>query len=250
MAKAKGNKRYFIVGSLAFLLFLVAMLPLNVVYQQLNPNLPIRVQSVSGTLWSGSIVASHPMVSQFTVNWEMSPASLFSLSLSPEVEIQSDLVQLAFQADINPVTMNVSVTEGKGYLSSSVLNQALKAQRVKLSGDLELSNLNLTANLNERLASEATGQLVWMGGTVNYPKGRKVQTTTLPMLVAKISDQSGSVLIDVATVEGASVASANVKTDGWAGIAVKKRMIDLVGEPWPSKADADSVVFEMSEKVF
>ncbi len=57
-------------------------------------------------------------------------------------------------------------------------------------------------------------------------------------------------MANVNTTEGKSVARANIKTDGWASVAVQKRMIDLLGEPWSSKTSADSTVFELSEKLF
>jgi general secretion pathway protein N len=69
------------------------------------------------------------------------------------------------------------------------------------------------------------------------------------MLIADVSADSGQLNVNLHTDENLSVAKANLKTDVWGSVAILKRMVDLVGEPWPGKASADSSVFEISEKL-
>jgi len=85
---------------------------------------------------------------------------------------------------------------------------------------------------------------------VSYPKGRKSKNANLPMLVVDLSADKGELMAQVNTEDGQAVAQANLKTDGWGSIAVQKRMVDLLGEPWSNKTSPDSTIFELSEKLF
>lgn len=145
---------------------------------------------------------------------------------------------------------DISFSQVSAYVDAALINKPLRSQKVHLSGDLELIQTNIVFNMKDKITSFASGRLVWAGGDVQYPKGRSKKTANLPMLIADISSLNGELLAQVHTDDGKNVAKGNLKADGWAGIAILKRMIDLVGEPWPNKASADSVIFEVSEKVF
>lgn len=251
MAKAKGNKKLIIVCVLAYIVFLMAMFPLNVIYKLVDPKgLPVEVLSVSGTIWNGDITIKHRQAGQINGKWTLPVSSVLIGQLAPSLELKGQSLEAEMDASINLLTGDVSVENGKGYLQSSLVNQFIRANRANIQGDFELSNLALKLNLKDKTASHVNGRLVWSGGQVKYPKGRKQSTATMPMLVAdlKLVDKEVQALVN--TTEGQTVASANIKPDGWAGVAVKKRLIDLVGEPWPNKASADTTVFEVSEKIF
>lgn len=251
MAKAKGNKKLIIVCVLAYFVFLLVMFPLNVIYKILDPKgLPVDVLSVSGTLWDGEVTVRHRQAGQFNAVWTLPAVNVLAGQLSPSLEIKGQAVEAEMDASFNLLSGNLTIENGKGYVQSGLVNQFIRASRANIQGDFELSNLNVTVNLQDKTASDVNGRLVWTGGQVKYPKGRKQKTTTMPMLVADLSLVNNEVQASVNTTEGQSVASANIKPDGWAGVAVKKRLIDLVGEPWPNKASADTTVFEVSEKIF
>ena len=249
VAKASQNRTLWFVSILAYVIFLLAMLPLNIVYQAVNPKLPIKVVAVTGTLWNGAVIIKHATTGMLDVQWHLNPASLFIGALSADLKIEGTLINAQTNL-VMSLNGDVSLNDGSAYISSQVLKKPLQQQRVKVQGDIELSNLNLVYNMNDRQTVEASGRLIWMGGDVQYAKGRKTKHATLPMLVADLSNENGELLAAVNTTEGLGLATANLKADGWAGIAIQKRMIDLLGEPWSAKASADSVVFEVSEKVF
>jgi general secretion pathway protein N len=251
VAKAKGNKRLIIVCVLAYFVFLMAMFPLNVIYQLADPKgLPVKVLAVSGTLWDGEVVVKHPMAGQVSAQWQLPVLPLFIAQLSPKVQIEGQSLNAELEARFNPLSMDLLIENGKGFVESSLINQFIRRNRAQIQGDFELSNLTLDVNVKDKSATAATGRLVWSGGQVKYPKGRKQKTTTMPMLVTDLSVQNGELLANMNTTDGLSVANANLKQDGWGGVAIKKRLIDLVGEPWPNKASADTTVFEVSEKIF
>jgi len=226
------------------------MFPLNIAYKLIDPKgLPIKVVSVSGTLWDGHLVLKQSVVGQTQLDWELSPVAL----LTGEVDSIFSVKSAQFEGKGNvSVALNgdISFSQVSAYVDAALINKPLRSQKVHLSGDLELIQTNIVFNMKDKITSSASGRLVWAGGDVQYPKGRSKKTANLPMLIADISSLNGELLAQVHTDDGKNVAKGNLKSDGWAGIAILKRMIDLVGEPWPNKASADSVIFEVSEKVF
>ena len=250
MAKAKTNRKLVVVSILAYFVCLLVMFPLNIAYKLIDPKgLPVKVVSVSGTLWDGHLVLKQSVVGQTQLDWELSPVAL----LTGEVDSMFSVKSAQFEGKGNvSVTLNgdISFSQVSAYVDAALINKPLRSQKVHLSGDLELIQTNIVFNMKDKITSSASGRLVWAGGDVQYPKGRSKKTANLPMLIADISSLNGELLAQVHTDDGKNVAKGNLKSDGWAGIAILKRMIDLVGEPWPNKASADSVIFEVSEKIF
>lgn len=251
MAKAEGNRGLIAASIVAYLVCLIALTPLSVVYKLLAlDNLPVEVVAVSGTLWKGEVVVKHPMTGQVTGIWSLYPMALFKGQVKADLDMDSSLAQFTSQVSFNPLTNQVIFNETKGFISANLVNKALVQSKTQVNGDFELSNTHLQYNLITGESDDASGQLVWMGGNVVYPKGRKHAQAQLPMLVAKITTENKELLANVSTVEGQQVATASIKKDGWANLAVRKAMIDLVGEKWPNNVSSDTVVFEVSERVF
>lgn len=244
------HRRLIIVSILAYIVFLLAMLPLNLVYQWVKPTLPVQVVSVSGTLWNAEVVAKHKLTGQVRVNWQLSALPLLWGSAQTQLKIESAGVQASAIVTASALTGELDAQGVNAYVSAGLINQALRVNRVTMQGDVELSNASLGLNVFERQAHKAQGNLVWVGGNVSYPKGRKSKSANLPMLVAKLTTDNGELKAHVTTAEGLAVAKAYVKPDGWGGVSVMKRMIDLVGEPWPNKASPDSTIFDVSERLF
>ena len=244
------HRRLIIVSTLAYFVFLLAMLPLNLVYKWANPTLPVQVVSVSGTFWNGEVVAKHKLTGQVRVNWTLSALPLLWGSAQADLKIDSAGAQASAVVKASALTGEVDAKDVNVYVAAELINQALRANRVSMQGDVELSNASLVLNVFDRQAQSAQGNLVWVGGNVSYPKGRKTKNANLPMLVAKLAADNGELKADVTTADGLAVAKAYAKPDGWGGVSVMRRMIDLVGEPWPNKASPDSTIFDVSERLF
>lgn len=250
MAAQTRNRRLIIVGILAYVLFLLALFPINIAYKLIDPKgLPISVEALSGTLWNGEAVVKQRDLGRLDVSWELSPASLFIGQFNAQVKAKSQKANFSGEV-VASAAGTVEIIDSKGFLSAELVNQFARRQRANLAGDFELMGLNVIYDVNAKQAQTASGRLVWQGGQVTYPVGRKKKNATMPMLVADISSENGELKALVNTTEGQPVAEANLKTDGWAGVAIKRRLVDLAGEKWMGKADADTTVFEVSEKVF
>jgi general secretion pathway protein N len=227
------------------------MFPLNVAYKLVDPKgLPVQVVAVSGTIWNGDVTLKHEFTGQVVAQWQLKGWPLFMGDIKPSFQIDSAELNAKFDASYNPLTNSVEIANLNGFVQSAFINRIAKRNKVKMSGDLEVSNVFIDHSLSETFTHSASGRAVWMGGSVSYPKGRKTGNANLPMLIADFSNNSGELHVDLHTTDNLSVAKASLKTDGWGNVAILKRMIDLVGEPWPNKASADTAVFEISEKVF
>jgi general secretion pathway protein N len=250
VAKAESNRKIVLFSVLAYVVFLLATFPLNVIYKLVDPkNLPVQILAVSGTLWNGNITVMHKSTGQVTADWQLNTLSLIVGTLDSVVHIKSAELSADLDASFNAFSQTIKLDTLNGFIQAPLVNRLLKSNKVKISGGLEISNLAVSYNLKEKYAQSAQGRAVWTGGDVRYPKGRKQGQANLPMLIADVSADSGQLNVNVHTDENLSVAKANLKTDGWGSVAILKRMIDLVGEPWPNKASADTSVFEISEKL-
>ena len=251
VAKAKGNKSLIAVCIIVYMLCLIALVPLNVVYRFVAPsNLPVEVLSVSGTVWQGGAVIKHNLTGQVQSQWSLDALSLLTGQVRAQVSVRSQQFELESEANYNGLNQTIDLQQTSGFVSATLINQLIAQSKTQISGDLELNKLDIQYNLMTGESGQANGQLVWAGGQVSYPKGRKQGSANLPMLVARLSSENQELSANVTTADGLQVANANLKKDGWANLAVRKAMIDLVGEKWPNKVSADAIVFEVSERIF
>ncbi len=249
--EAKKSRKILYVSLLAYLVCLLAMFPINIAYKLFSPkNLPVEVMAVSGTVWDGELVFKHAMSGQVRLNWQLSPLSLLLGEVSSEVSFKGAQLDGKGALSIGFISGDIKLSHATAYINSALINQPLRAQKITVQGDVELNDTNVVFNWRDKKTSMARGRLIWMGGDVKYPKGRKSKHANLPMLVADLSEENGELKAQVNTTEGLGVAYANLKTDGWGSVAVQKRMVDLLGEPWSNKASPDSSIFELSEKLF
>ncbi len=251
MAKALNHRKFVFFCILAYFIFLIVMFPLNVAYKLVDPKgLPVQVVAVSGTVWNGDVTLKHQLTGQVLAKWQLNVWPLLMGDIESSFQIESAELNAKLDASYNPLTNNIEIINLNGFVQSAFINRIAKRNKVKMSGNLEISNISIDHSISNTYTNSASGRAVWMGGNVSYPKGRKTGNADLPMLIADFSNKSGELHLDLHTTENLSVANASLKTDGWGSVAILKRMIDLVGEPWPNKASADTAVFEISEKVF
>ena len=251
VAEAKKSRKIWIVSVLAYIVFLLAMFPINIAYQLLAPkNLPVQVVAVSGTLWNGEVIFKHALSGQVQLGWQLSAFDLLFGQINSDLKVKSSQLEGQGQVFISLLSGDIKIAHTQAFVNAALINKPLRNQRVSIQGDVELNDTNIVFNWHDKQTSVANGRLLWMGGDVKYPKGRTSKNANLPMLVADISSSDGELLVQVNTEEGLVVAKANLKTDGWASVAVQKRMVDLLGEPWSNKASPDSTIFELSEKIF
>ena len=106
-----------------------------------------------------------------------------------------------------------------------------------------------TIDIANRKVSDATGQLVYSGGQLRARVERQSVDTELPMLVANLMMEGDKLVVPVATAEGDPLGQLFMQPDGWGGMTVLRRAVDIAGQSWPDKqAEPDTVIFEVSQK--
>lgn len=249
-------KWYLLLGTLAFVLFLVATTPLHFVWRYAEPmarQLPFQIQQPTGTLWSGEAQINAPRIGTVAAHWTLSPWALLQGNVSLNLNADGEALRLTGQADLGGLYQGmpdqVQLTNVNGYLDAAALAPLMAQMSAQLDGDFTLSDINADVSINDRRIDDASGRLVYSGGQVNARVQRQSIATELPMLIAELRMDGDVVRVPVITDAGEPLGTLYMQPDGWGGVSVLRRAVDIAGQSWPDKdADADTVIFEVSQK--
>lgn len=250
------NRRYIFLTILVFVVALVVQTPLQFVWPKLQPhlnNLPVTLSQVKGTIWQGqaNVQSQIAGLDSIAASWDVSFVSLLKLKLGLDLQLEAQGLSVHGNAEVDS-SKRVYISELNGYLDSKVLQPMLQPSQVKLGGDFNLHKgfVELEVKNNQPIIHNISGQLVYSGGQVGFPIDGNPIESELPALLGLLSKEGEKAVLNLTTNDNLSVGSGHVQADGWAGMAVKRRFLDALNQPWPAKADADTVIFEVSQKVF
>ena len=69
-------------------------------------------------------------------------------------------------------------------------------------------------------------------------------------MVPTVATAGDKFVVPVTTEDGEPIGQLFLQKDGWGGVSVLKRALDIAGQPWPDKQGTpDTVVFEVSQKI-
>ena len=249
-------KWYILLGLLAFILIVVATTPIHFLWKYAEPyarDLPVRIQNPTGTLWQGRADVGVPQAGTIAADWELSPLSLLLGNADLAINAEGENIRLTGAAQATGLYAGmperVIIEDLNGYLDSSALAPLLMQARANLDGSFELSRLNADISLADQGINDISGQVVYSGGQLRARVERQSIDTELPMLVANIVMDGPKVTVPVATADGEPLGQLFLQEDGWGGMTVLRRAVDIAGQSWPDKqADADTVIFEVSQK--
>ena len=249
-------KWYILLGLLAFILIVVATTPIHFLWKYAEPyarDLPVRIQNPTGTLWQGRADVGVPQAGTIAADWELSPLSLLLGNADLAINAEGENIRLTGAAQATGLYAGlperVIIEDLNGYLDSSALAPLLMHARANLDGSFELSRLNADISIADQGINDISGQLVYSGGQLRARVERQSIDTELPMLVANIVMDGPKVTVPVATADGEPLGQLFLQEDGWGGMTVLRRAVDIAGQSWPDKqADADTVIFEVSQK--
>ena len=249
-------KWYILLGLLAFILIVVATTPIHFLWKYAEPyarDLPVRIQNPTGTLWQGRADVGVPQAGTIAADWELSPLPLLLGNADLAINAEGENIRLTGAAQATGLYAGlperVIIEDLNGYLDSSALAPLLMQARANLDGSFELSRLNADISIADQGINDISGQLVYSGGQLRARVERQSIDTELPMLVANIVMDGPKVTVPVATADGEPLGQLFLQEDGWGGMTVLRRAVDIAGQSWPDKqADADTVIFEVSQK--
>lgn len=249
-------KWYLILGMLAFTFVLVVTTPIHFVWRYVEPmlgNMPVQLQQPVGTLWNGSLVINSPHTGPVQMKWTLSALPLVFGQVQLVLSADAENLRLEGMGQVNGIFSgkpdNVTLTDVSGFLDAEILKAFLMQQRTVLEGQFELSRLNADVSIKQSQVLNASGQLTYSGGELKARVQNQSIATELPMLVATIQMDGDKVVVPVVTADGDPVGQMYIQPDGWGGVSVLRRAVDIAGQSWPDKqAEADTVIFEVSQK--
>jgi len=254
------------VGIIAYAVFIVAQLPAKVLWRWAEPYVasPLQISSVAGVWWKGSAHWFFPG-SQFDgidlggkVRWNLAFSSLLSGHLGAQIQLESTYFKANTFAKIG-ASKKLTLEDMTLLVDAAIANAQLTSVNARVQGNLELRPSQAVIDLSSLGSAPFStaaiemlqGEAVWLGGEANYPVGSEMRQTDIPILLGQLQrSEEGSILLKVTDEAGQLAMEGYVKNDGWAGIAVKRHFIDVIGEQWPNNAGPDTTVFEVSEKVY
>jgi len=230
--------------------FLGLTAPLEYIWPKAQPHLgrlPVQVELVSGTLWQGQARVNIPKVGKVSGHWDIQLSELLTGQFAANVEISGD--ELKFEGLVRANADQVEVIESEAFMSSRYLVPLLRQGKSSLTGDFEVNKFNALFSLKDKQVLAASGRVLFNGGDVSFPIDGKRINAALPILVGTISKPSDNVELEITNTEGQKIGNGYIQPDGWSGMAIRRRFLDILGQKWPADVDEETVIFEVSQKL-
>jgi general secretion pathway protein N len=209
--------------------------------------LPVKIELVTGTIWQGQVRVNIPQTGKFTGQWDIQVAELLSGNLAAQFVVNGD--ELKLEGFLRGSADQVAIVDSEAFISSRYLEPLLRQGRSSLTGDFELNAFNALLDIANKKIVAADGRLLFSGGDVSFPLDGKNMNATLPILIGKIQKPEDNVELLITNTDGQDIGNGYVQPDGWAGIGIRRRFLDILGLKWPAEDDAEKVIFEASQKL-
>ncbi|HLW74254.1 MAG TPA: type II secretion system protein N [Gammaproteobacteria bacterium] len=160
--------RWWLFGSLAYLLFLLTMFPAQYITGWLSKHLPgVRLDGVSGTVFSGHADGLQVQGTALgTLQWQFDWRAPFSLSYGYRFQLQSDSGSLSGRVDLRGSSLYLRDLDGR--VPVSALERWLPLPNHSVDGSLALHLKELDVK-SGRLDS-AEGEVELDDGVLSWPR--------------------------------------------------------------------------------
>lgn len=244
---------YILLGLIIFLVTLALTTPLHFVWRYLEPQiegLPVEVSQIRGTIWQGRAqlkIQQLPVLGPIDSQWQLQFLPLLTGQAKVLLTLEGQDIRLVLPTTLGSNT--ITIERADGFLELSSLNPLLSKQRSSASGGVELQQLRSEINWREQRIQTLSGRLTYSGGNISLLVDNKPVSSELPALIGWLSMDGERAIVDVLTMEDDSLLQGYLQPDGWAGLSLKRRFLDVIGQQWPAQAEADTVIFEVSQKI-
>lgn len=250
MSAVWSAKWYLLIGLFSFIVFLGLTAPLEFIWPKAQPylgRLPVQVELVSGTAWQGQARINIPNVGRVTGLWSIKLAELLTGKLAADIDISGD--ELSFKGQVQASAEQIEVIDSEAFMSSRYLEPLLRQGRSSLTGDFEINKFNAMVSIEDKQILAADGRILFNGGDVSFPIDGRTINATLPILVGVFNKPGANVELAITNTDGQSIGNGYVQPDGWSGIAIRRRFLDILGQKWPADVDEEAIIFEVSQKL-
>lgn len=252
-------RHYIALGIIIFIAVVVANLPAKLLFEavesKLPANTPLKLGEVEGTVWKGQLGLDYAGVN-LSANWDILLLQILRGRLAADITV--------FDQGHEPGGSNASRVEGtvfgsllssagfyavNGVVSATLVNR-LAQNQFSMEQNIALEALGITYQNQQFKVAE--GKLTWPGGRVGYEDpNRGQQQLVLPALKGTLAAEDGHLLASLIPQGTEDVlVDANIDGEGIATLAVRKRLLDLVGQRWGTAVNPDDVVLEIQQPVF
>jgi general secretion pathway protein N len=243
-------KWYLLIGLFSYIVFLGLTAPLEFIWPKVQPHLgrlPVQVELVTGTLWQGQARVKIPQVGKVTGRWDIQVSDLFTGQLAAKVDLVGD--ELKLNGFVRVTAEEIEVSDIEAFMSSRYLAPLLRQGKSSLSGEFELNSFKGIFSLGDKKILAADGRLLFSGGDVSFPIDGKVISSKLPILIGVINKPNENVEVAITKTDGQAIGDGYVQPDGWSGISIRRRFLDILGQKWPADVGEEAVIFEVSQKL-
>lgn len=242
------TKKIIITAAISYFLFLLALIPAETILPLLNkPANGITLQGISGSLWSGSIdEVDLKKQSIQSLKWSLNPFSLFTASLSSDLEASFHGQTLSTQLDYALISKAITFNDLKSTIDAKELTDVLKLPFGKLHGIV-----NIDLNKIRHTAGELPlvhGRVVWNNAKLTLSETSSFGRILLNLdsddaggLIGKLSNKQGELSIqgDIKVLANQSY-TLNIKLTPRANASSElKSMLSLIA---PKKVKSDHII--------
>lgn len=244
---------YILLGLITFIITLALTTPLHFVWRYVEPQLqgsPVQISQVRGSLWAGRMQVNVPelaVLGNIQGQWQLELLPLLGGKAKLKLNLEGQDLRLKLPVSLSASTAKIE--GGEGFLQLEALNSLLQQQRGSAQGQVELQQLESTILWRAQSIQNLAGRLTYTGGEISLLVDGNPVNAEMPPLVGRLGMEQERAVVDILTLENASLLQGYLQPDGWAGLSLKRRFLDVIGQQWPAKAEADTVIFEVSQKV-
>lgn len=244
---------YILLGLITFIITMVLTAPLHFIWRYIEPQLqglPVQISQVRGSIWQGRMQVQVP---QLTVlggiegRWQLEFLPLFMGKAKLKLNLDGKDVRLLLPVILDSKTLTIE--QGEGFLQIDALNPLLQQQRSSAEGTVDLQQFSTQVHWRDQRIQSLSGRLAYSGGGISLLVDNKPVSAEMPALIGLLAMTEERAVVDISTIENESLLQGYLQPDGWAGLSLKRRFLDVIGQEWPAKAEADTVIFEVSQKV-
>ena len=236
-----------VVALIIGLFMLVLFAPAGVISMGLERSgNDIRLLAPSGRVHRGSGQVLIENRNWGEVNWRLRPAGLLRGRL--DVDFALDASGYTAQAKAKLGLGRQLVTGIEGQLTEPGLRALLAPYDIHPSGDFTLTDGHLEGQRDRLSAVHGDGH--WSGGFVRYFLADQGWTAEFPPLDARLRLVDSQPLLVVLDPAGDELLDVRLALDGWAHLRIRYRFIAMAGFPWPDGPPPDTILIELSERVF
>ena len=187
--------RWWLFGTVTYLLFLLCMLPAQYVSSWLSKRVPdLQLDGVSGTVFSGRADALRFQGAPFgALQWQFDWRAPFSLSYGYRFQLQSDSTDLSGRADLRGSSLLLRDLDGR--VPVPLLERWLPLPNHSLEGSLELHLKDLDLKAGHLVSAE--GEMQLNDGVLSWPQAFTLGSYR--MTLAPAADGISAEVADVAS---------------------------------------------------